>query len=302
MKYKNLSLLKNLTEHNTKRQYSLKDFLRQINLHSLKLKKIEAALTGIFKSNKFGTGFDFNEIREYRIGDDLRHISWSATAKTNTLQTKEYFSENEIRTYFLLDISNSMLCGNKTEQLIKLLAFLLNLSCIFSEKIGGIFFSDEIKYHLPQRESNSQANILFQTFMDFYTNINSKIQKPATGDSNTNLALALEFANRYFCKKGLIIIISDFINLNNWEKAFYNTSQKQNIYSFQIYDPIDYQIPKSGYITTIDPETNKRCFVNTDNKIIQRTYHSLMIKKQEELQKFLKSINVHHVLIEKNDF
>ena len=99
-----------------------------------------------------------------------------------------------------------------------------------------------------------------------------------------------------------IIIISDFINLANWEKSVYQISQNQNIYSFQIYDPIDFNLPKSGYVTIIDPETKERCIVNTDNKIIKESYNKEMTKKQEDLTNFLKSIGIHHLVIEKADF
>lgn len=298
MKFKNWSLQKNYSKDTL--QLTLKDFLRQIDLNSYKLKKIEASLQGVFKSTQAGTGLDFNEIREYRIGDDLRHISWASTAKTGTLQTKEYFAEKEIRSYFLIDISNSMFCGNKLEPFIQLFAFLLNLSCSFSEKIGGVFFTGEIKYHFPLRESLSQANIMFQTFLDFLNNKN--INAKTNLSSITDLSQALEFTNKYFSKKGMIFIISDFINLTNWEKMIYLTSQKQNIYSFQIYDLIDYLLPEAGYITIIDPETNERCIVNTDSKVIQGNYETLMTNKQEKLNSFLKSIGATHLIIKKNDF
>lgn len=285
----------NLTHGEFKNQYSLKDFIRQIDPHNAKLKKIEALLSGHFKSFTSGEGFDFNEIREYKIGDDLRHISWNTTAKTGNLHTKEYFSEKEIRTFFLLDISNSMFCGNKLEAFSKLFAFLLNLSCNFSEKIGGLFFSNEIKYYFPLNQSYSQANIMFQTFLNFIHNLNNDI---TTTSSSTNLNKALEFTKRCFCKKGLIYIISDFINLSQWEKVIYQTSRNQNIYLFQIYDPLDFYLPKAGYVTIIDPETNKRCVVNTDNKTIQQAYSNNMNKNQNDLKLFLQNIEVHHIVIE----
>ena len=307
MKYKNLSLLKNfgtdainrVSEHETKKQYSLKEFLRHIDSNNKKLKKIEALLHGTFRSNQAGTGFDFNEIREYKMGDDLRHISWSSTAKTGSLQTKEYFAEKEIRSYFLIDISNSMFCGNKLEPFIKTLAFLLNLSSSFSEKVGGVFYSEDIKYHFPAQESNFQANVIFQTCLNFYNSLNKKITDAPT---ITNISKAIEFAKRYFNRKGIIFILSDFLNLSNWEKPIYETAQNQNIYSFQIYDPLDFILPKAGYITIIDPETKELCTVNTDSKTIQETYKKATIEKQEKLNNFLKTVGANHMLIEMDDF
>ena len=283
-------------------RYTLRDFLRQIDLNNPKLKKIEAMLYGNFQSSKIGTGFDFNEIREYKIGDDLRHISWSATAKTGTLHTREYFAEKEVNSFFLIDISNSMFCGNKSESFIQLLAFLLNIVCNFSEKIGGVFFSDEIKYHFPLGQPRIQSNIMFQTLIGFYNNLVTLVKEETDKVKTTNLFKALEFTKRYFVKKGMIFIISDFINLTSWEKLIFETGQKQNIYSFQIYDPIDFNLPKTGYITIIDPETKELCTVNTDSKIIQETYYKFMIQNEEKLKRFLKSIGVNHMIIEKNDF
>ena len=193
-------------------QYSLQEFLRQIDPNKAKLKKIEAILHGAYQSTKSGPGFDFNEIREYKMGDDLRHISWNATAKTGTLQVKEYFTEKEMRSYFLIDISNSMFCGNKMESFVQLVAFLLNFATSFSEKIGGVFFSNDIKYHFPMMSSSTQANIMFQTFLNLINNLSSKI----TPFTNTDIYKAIEFTKRYFNKKCLIFLISDFINISHW--------------------------------------------------------------------------------------
>ncbi len=303
MKYRKLLLPEKSSDKdaiNRDSTYGLKDFLRQINLNKDKLKKIEAALHGAFQSNKYGSGFDFNEIREYKIGDDLRHISWSATAKTGTLQTKEYLSEKELYSYFLVDVSNSMFCGNKPEPFLKLIAFLLNLTTGFSEKIGGVFFSDEIKYIFPLSHTRSCTNVMFETVLNMMNSLSSKNKSEIP--SVTNLSSALEFAKRSFMKKGFIFIISDFINVKKWEKLVFETSQKQNIYLFQIYDPLDFTLPKSGYITLIDPETNHRFTVNTDSKMIQENYQNLMQDKQKELKSFLSSIGANHLLIEKRDF
>lgn len=296
MKFKNSFLPKNSYE----KPHSLKDFIRHIDLNKSKLKKIEALLHGYFQSVSTGSGFDFNEIREYKIGDDLRHISWSTTAKTGALHTKEYYAEKEVRSYFLIDVSSSMFCGNKLEPFIQIFAFLLNLSISFSEKIGGVFFSDDIKCYFPLSQANSQANIMFETLLDIAKDPKNKTFSPLS--FNTNLYKALEFTKKSLCKKGLIYILSDFVNLTGWEKSIFQASQNQNIYSFQIYDPIDFNLPKSGYITIIDPETKERCIVNTDNRNIQEAYSNEMKQKQEKLKKFLKSIGIEHLTIEKDDF
>ena len=278
---------------------TLNEFLRQIDRNKSKLKKIESLLTGSFKSIKSGTGFDFNEIREYMPGDDLRHISWNVTAKKGELHTKEYFAEKEVRGYFLVDISNSMFCGSKLECFVNLFSILLSISCNICEKIGGVFFGNEIKYYFETREVNSQANIMFKTLLDFYDRLQEK------ADSSygiTKLLKIVSFTKQYFSKKGLVFLISDFINLEGYEKAIYELSQKQNIYSFQIYDPVDFNLPKTGYLTLVDPETKERFIVNTDSKKLIKTYNNLMEEKQNKIKSFLQSIGVRHITIEKNDF
>lgn len=301
MKYKELLLQKslNLTLKEGKRDFTLKDFLRQIDLSKSKLKKIEAVISGQFQSNKSGPGFDFNEIREYKMGDDLRHISWKATAKTGKLHTKEYFSEKEFKSFILVDVSNSMFCGNKLETFLKTVAFTLNIASGFSEKMGAIFFSEEIKHHFPVSHTKSQANIIFESLLDFHFNLKSKI---STESSQTNIYKALDFTKQFFSKKGVVFIISDFINFHNFEKIFFETANKQNIYLFQIHDQIDYELPKAGYVTILDPETKEICTVNTDNKVIIENYKKLMYEKQEKLKKFIKSTGAHQFIIESSDF
>lgn len=279
--------------------FSLKDFLRQIDLNRNKLKKIEAVICGHFQSNKSGPGFDFNEIREYKMGDDLRHISWKATAKTGKLQTKEYFAEKEFKSFILVDVSSSMFCGNKLETFLKTVAFSLNIASTFSEKMGSIFFSENIKHHFPISHTKSQANIIFESLIDYYHNLNNKISNEST---QTNIYKALDFTKQFFSKKGVIFIISDFVNLHNFEKIFFETASKQNIYLFQIYDQIDYELPKAGYVTILDPETKELCTVNTDSKSIVESYKKLTLEKQDKLKRFIKTTGAHHFIIENSDF
>jgi uncharacterized protein (DUF58 family) len=294
MKY-NSSLLQ---EKSSNPNLSLKDFLRQVDLNKNKLKKIESSIAGHFQSTLSGPGFDFNEIREYKIGDDLRHISWSTTAKTGKLHTKEYFSEKEFKSLLLIDISNSMFCGEKFETFIKTVAFVLNLTSKFSEKVGAIFFKDDIKYHFPLSHSSAQTNIIFETLLDYYFNLDQKV----TGErETTNIFKAIDFTRQYFSKKGIIFIISDFINLYNFEKIFFETASKQNTYLFQIYDEIDYELPKAGYITIFDPETKEHCTVNTDSKDIHAAYAKATKERQEKLDKLINLSGAHHFTIRSSD-
>ena len=195
-----------------------------------------------------------------------------------------------------------MFCGNKPEPFIKLVAFLLNVASGFSEKIGGVFFSDEIKYIFPLTHTSSQINLMFENLLGLLDNLGVENQKKLTCEAVTNFSSALDFAKRSFLKKGFIFIISDFINVSNWEKLAFEASQKQNICLFQIFDPLDFALPKKGYISLIDPETKKRFTVNTDSKMLQENYHNLMLDKQKKLKAFLSNIGAYHLIIEKRDF
>ena len=296
MKYKNLLLQKNLSS------YKLQDFLCQISLNKKKLKQIESLLQGVLQSKLSGSGFDFNEIREYHIGDDLRHISWAATAKTNTLQTKEYYAEKEVYSYFLIDISNSMFCGNKLEPFIQMIALLLNTASSFSEKIGGIFFADKITFNFPFLAAKTQVNLMFDSLISYYHNLKSKNQDFFSFSTSTNLIEPLEYARRYFSRRGLVFVVSDFLNASSAEKAMFEAAQKQNMYLFQIYDHLDFALPQAGYVSFVDPETKELFTVNTDNKIIREKYCSLMKGRQNKLKTFIETMGAHHMFIEKDDF
>ena len=272
---------------------------RLIDLNNPKLKKIEAELSGSYRSIQKSNGFDFREIREYVMGDDLRHISWKSTAKTNTLQTKEYTAEKEIRSFFLIDISNSMICGKKLQTLILSLTYLLNLCCGFSEKIGGLLYSNEIKNFIPLANSTNQANVLLNSIFNFHENLDSQL---VSNFGITNITQALNFAKSLLRKKGLIFIISDFINISNFEKSMFEASQKQNIYAIQISDPIDFEIPKIGYANIINPETKENFLVNTDSKIVREAFKTLVLEKQKKFNGFLKSVGVHYFELNVNDF
>lgn len=301
MKFKDLLFQENsnLTSNYFSEINPLNNIIKNLDINKSKLKKIEALFSGQFQSFVNGIGFDFNEIREYKIGDDLRHISWSTTAKTGKLHTKEFNTEKEARVFFIVDISNSMFFGNKLEPFIKIFAYLLSSLQKYSEKMGGVFFANDIKYYFPHLEAYSQSNIMFQSLIKYYLDLEKNIFKK---ESSSNFSKAIDFTKQFIKKKGIVIVISDLLNIKDWEKSFFNLSKTHNVYLFQIYDSIDFEIQKMGYITLIDPETNEKFIVNTDSDSILENYKNSMKEKQEEVNHFFRLSEAKHILIEKYDF
>jgi len=234
-----------------------------------------------------GRGMEFDEVRQYCPGDDVRTIDWNVTARTGTPYVKKFVEERELTVMILMDLSASNYFGtvNKIKrQLAAEICSLLALSAIENnDRAGFIAFTDRIEKFVPARKGIRQALRIIREAL-YYTPENKK----------TNIAAALEYLNRVCRRRAVIFIISDFYD-DAYEKPLSIANKRHDITAITITDPREIDLPSVGIISLVDPETNRRFLIDTDSLLTKKEFHQNALKIMEERKRIFSRIGVDSV-------
>ena len=224
--------------------------IKKIELVAVKL--VETLISGNYRSVFHGQGMEFNEVREYMYGDDIRMIDWNVTSRIGSPYTKTFREERELVLFSIIDISSSMFfgSGNVNKHEVIALAFaVLGLAAVYNnDKIGTVFFSDTIeKWVAPKKGRKHVLSLINDLFSS----------KPKGKGSNLNLAL--QTVSKYLKKRSICVILSDFKTDNYWDQLSV-LSQKHDVIAVKIIDDNDLVFPKTGLVPLKDPETGRILF------------------------------------------
>jgi len=197
-----------------------------------------------------GRGMEFDEVREYQPGDDIRTIDWNVTARTGWLHVKKYVEERELTVLILFDASGSFDFGTglrlKRELAAEVGAVLAFAATRNNDKVGLLVFTDKIETFVPPRKGRKHVLRIIREILHF---------RPAS--RGTDLSLALEYAMRVMRRHSVMFLISDFRD-TDYENALRVANKKHDVVALAISDPKEIEIPPVGLIEVEDGETGKR--------------------------------------------
>ena len=241
------------------------EILKKVKKIEIKTKAISQHLfSGEYHSAFKGRGMSFSEVREYSYGDDVRHIDWNVTARTNYPHIKVFEEEREMNIMFLIDCSRSALFGTseylKSDYITELCAVLAFSAIQNNDKVGAILFTDEIELYIPPKKGKKQILRIIRELVDMETT-----------HSGTNIEQALKYLSNVSKKKATVFILSDFID-SGYEEALKITSRRHEIIGVQIYDKGERELPNLGLIKTRDQETGASITIDTSSKSERAKY------------------------------
>jgi uncharacterized protein (DUF58 family) len=253
------------------------ELLKKVRKIEIKTKGLSKHLfSGDYNSAFKGRGMSFSEVRDYTFGDDVRNIDWNVTARTGSPYIKVFEEERELTVILLIDVSNSQQFGSQTKfkkdiiaEISALLSFSANNN---NDKVGAIFFSDQIEAYLPPKKG--KKNIL--------RIIREIIQIEPKGKS-TSIARVLEYLNKVQKKKAIVFLLSDFIS-PVFETELSITSRKHDLIGIYIYDKRESNLPNVGIIRLRDLESNNTKLVDTSVKSLREDYANNWNQRQLELK------------------
>ncbi|MBN2441496.1 MAG: DUF58 domain-containing protein [Spirochaetales bacterium] len=210
---------------------------------------VDSLFTGNYRSIFKGQGIEFNEVREYSYGDDIRLVDWNVTSRMGVPYTKTYKEEREMTLFLVIDLSASIFYGSGSvskKEIESVIFAILGLSAILNnDRVGGTFFSDRIERWVPAAKGRKHVLRLIN---DLFS-----IKPQGTG---SNLSLALRTVCETQKRRGICIIISDY-KTSGYLNELSIIARKHDCIAVKIYDPTDFWFPETGAIEIEDPETEK---------------------------------------------
>ena len=264
--------------------------VRQIEIKSNRL--VSEVLSGSYQSAFKGQGIDFEEVREYQPGDEVRSIDWNVTAKMGLPFVKQYREERELTILLAVDISESTSFGSedrsKRERMAELSALLAFSAARNGDKVGLLLFSEEVEQYLPPAKGQKHVLRILREIL-FYPNKNK----------GTNLNEGLRFINQVMRRRAVVFFVSDFtmpesekIEDENMEDLFYkeisSTKRRHDLICAQIEDPHEVSLPKSGLTTFEDAESGEVITVDLSDKNFQKEYVNAIQSKHNDFNGKLK--------------
>ena len=254
---------------------------------------IDDQLAGDYHSTFKGQGVEFDEVRPYIAGDDVRTIDWNVTARTGVPYIKRYSEERELTILFLVDVSGSQSYGSRSRSKMELAAevtALLALTAIRNQdKIGLVLFSDRIVKYIPPRKGRDSVMRLVREVL--------AAEDEAKG--GTDVEGVLKFLNGVQKRRAVVFLVSDFIAgsrdasaADGLARLLRATARHHDMICVPVSDPAESVLPDVGLVELEDSETGELMLVDTSSAKVRKSFAEKAESDREELTKFFRKTGI----------
>ncbi|MTI20736.1 DUF58 domain-containing protein [Fulvivirga sp. RKSG066] len=269
----------------------MKDLLKKLRKYEIQIRKaINSQMQGDFHSIFKGSGLEYDDVRSYQYGDDIRTIDWNVSAKGHGTFVKTFKEEKEQTIFFILDVSASQDIGSTGKQkldIAKEICGVLSLSAAKEgSQVGLICFSDQKEKYVKPAKGPKQAYEIIHSLVHL---------KPQS--AKTDLSKATLFSLNTIRRRSVMVFISDFID----ENYFHNLkgmAKKHDLVMIRITDKRETNLPKLGIVPVFEKENNKTLWVNTSFGNFRSKIRSNYQQNQEELANFAKKHQINFISID----
>ncbi|CAA6691404.1 MULTISPECIES: DUF58 domain-containing protein [unclassified Lentimonas] len=243
---------------------------------------VTEAVTGAYYSSFKGRGMDFEEVREYAIGDDVRTIDWNVSAKMDRPFVKVFREEREMTLMLLIDLSASGVFGSveqsKRERAAEIASVLAFSATQNNDKVGVLLYTDEVEHYIPPKKGRRHILRVIRDILFF---------EPK--GRRTSHKAALDYLNRVQRRKTVVFMISDFLDEpTELFDTLALTNQRHDLISIALSDPREIELPEVGLITLEDAETGEMVEIDTGNKNTRHRYATLARKRQQDFNSHMR--------------
>ena len=261
------------------------EILKKIRALEIKTKGlVETAFAGDYHSVFKGRGMNFEDVREYQPGDEIRSIDWNVTARLGTAFVKKFTEERELTVMLIVDVSASGNFGSDAQskrELAAEVACLLAFSAIRNnDKVGLILFTDRVELFIPPKKGRSHTLRLIREILFF--------QPKGRG---TDPALALDYLNKIVTRRAVVFFISDF-QAPDFSHALAVSGRRHDFIAIHVQDEREKVLPNIGIITLEDAETGEQIEINTADRATRTRFGDLADEQAAELSRTLRRSNI----------
>ena len=226
----------------------------------------------------------FAEVREYRIGDDVRDIDWNVTARSRKPHIKVYEEERELTMMLLVDVSGSRMFGTtdylKKNIITELAAVLAFSASQTGDKVGCIFFSDKVEKFIPPKKGRSHILMIIRELVGFVPESNG-----------TAISEAVRYLTGVNKKRCTAFLLSDFLNSKRDDEALNDAlkiaSARHDIIALKVSDPREREMPDVGIVELQDAETGRKVWVDTASRAVRDHYAERWAEREAKTRDLL---------------
>lgn len=267
------------------------DILKKVRRLEIRTRRLVTdSVTGAYYSSFKGRGMDFEEVREYAIGDDVRTIDWNVSAKMDRPFVKVFREERELTLMLLIDLSASGIFGSveqsKRERAAEIASVIAFSASQNNDKVGLLLYTDEVEHYIPPKKGRRHILRVIRDILFF---------EPK--GKGTDHKSALDYLNRVQRRKSVVFLISDFLESDSPDidsppptshsplfATLALTHQRHDLVSIALSDPREFELPEVGLITLEDAETGEMVEIDTGSRSARERYAQLARERRERFQ------------------
>ena len=261
------------------------DILKRVRKIEIKTRGLSNEIfAGKYHTAFKGRGMSFAEVREYRLGDDVRDIDWNVTARSRKPHIKVYEEERELTMMLMVDVSGSRMFGTtsllKKNIITELAAVLAFSAAQTGDKVGCIFFSDKVEKFIPPKKGRSHILMIIRELVGFVPESNG-----------TAISEAVRYLTGVNKKRCTAFLLSDFMNSKRDDEplddALKIASSRHDIIALKVSDPRERVMPDVGLVELQDAETGRKVWVDTASRAVRDHYEKSQAEREDRTRELL---------------
>ena len=263
--------------------------IRQIEISTRHL--VQDTFAGDYHSVFKGQGMEFDEVRLYSPGDEVRNIDWNVTARMGTPYVRRYHEERELTVMLVVDASGSGDFGSagrfKRDLAAELTAVLAFAATTNNDRVGLLIFTDRIELLIPPRKGRRHVLRLIREMLVF---------RPQ--GRGTDVRLALDTINLVLKRKGIVFLVSDFLlDTESYRRSLAATNQRHDVVAMDLGDPLERRIPSVGLVALEDAETGILSWVDTSSRRWRQAFGARVDDHEEAKKQLFAGLSVDRIQV-----
>lgn len=255
-------------------------------------RRLDGMLQGDHQGLVPGPGSEPGEARSYQPGDDVRRMDWNVTARTGVAHVRTPVADRELETWVIADLSASLDFGTasceKRDLVVAAVAAVGHLTARAGNRIGALLLHGERTARVPPRPGRDHLDALLHQVA---------VAPRSDGGGPTDLAAAAVLLDRLARRRGVVVVISDFVGAPGWERPLRALSARHDTLAIEVVDPRELSLPDVGLLSLVDPETGRRLEVQTSDERLRARFEAAAAAQRRDVAASLRRAGADHLVL-----
>ena len=266
------------------------ELLRRLELTITR--RLDGVLSGDYRGLLPGPGSEAGETRPYQPGDDVRLIDWNVTARTADAHVRMPIADRELSTWVVADLSASLAFGTaaceKRDLAVAAVAAVGHLTARGGNRFGAVLVQPGATVPVPARAGRQHL----------LATLHRVASSPRLdGGGPTDVGAALRTCGRLARRRGLVVVVSDFVGAPGWEQPLRSLCARHDVVAVEVLDPRELELPDVGLLALVDPETGRRLEVQTSSAKLRARFAEAAARQRDEHRRVLRSVGADHLVL-----